>query len=181
MSLLPGRAAFTEVAWVVAGQAAAVVGSLALLRLLTTIMTPDEYGRLALGLTLAGLVGQAMTGGVANGIGRFRSRGKCNPIIGNTLGESVWRQAPKQFEIQRSNLLFQPFTFARSQMLPVLEQVLMPCISADFAQTFPGAGHHNSLSMAWNGYRHPYFTSSNSTSNVKSSFDPMSGGEPCSP
>lgn len=73
MSLLPGRAAFTEVAWVVAGQAAAVIGSLALLRLLTTIMTPDEYGRLALGLTLAGLVGQAMTGGVANGIGRFRS------------------------------------------------------------------------------------------------------------
>lgn len=73
MSPLPGRAAFTEVAWVVAGQAAAVVGSLALLRLLTTIMTPDEYGRLALGLTLAGLVGQTMTGGVANGIGRFRS------------------------------------------------------------------------------------------------------------
>lgn len=73
MSPLPGRAATVEIAWVVAGQAAAVIGSLALLRLLTTIMTPDEYGRLALGLTLAGLVGQVITGGVANGIGRFRS------------------------------------------------------------------------------------------------------------
>ena len=67
VSPLPGRAAFTEVAWVVAGQAAAVVGSLALLRLLTTIMTPDEYGRLALGLTLAGLVGHARAGAFADG------------------------------------------------------------------------------------------------------------------
>lgn len=68
-----GRRKAIEVAWVLAGHAATVAGSLAVLRLLTSLMTPDEYGRLALGLTLAGLVGQVVTGGLANGIGRFRS------------------------------------------------------------------------------------------------------------
>lgn len=70
---VPGRKAVAEVVWVLAGQAGTVAGSLALLRLLTTLMSPEEYGRLALGLTLAGLVGQTVTGGLANALGRFRS------------------------------------------------------------------------------------------------------------
>lgn len=62
-----------EGGWIVAGQVAAVAGSLAAVRLLTEFLTPAQYGELALGLTIAGLVNQVVMGGVCNGIGRFYS------------------------------------------------------------------------------------------------------------
>ncbi|SUS08817.1 conserved membrane hypothetical protein [uncultured Defluviicoccus sp.] len=60
-----------EGGWIVAGQVAAVAGSLAAVRVLTEFLTPAQYGELALGLTIAGLVNQVVMGGVGNGIGRF--------------------------------------------------------------------------------------------------------------
>lgn len=62
-----------EGAWIVTGQVAAVLGSLAAVRVLTEYLTPAQYGELALGLTIAGLVNQVVMGGVGNGIGRFYS------------------------------------------------------------------------------------------------------------
>jgi O-antigen/teichoic acid export membrane protein len=62
-----------EGAWIVAGQAATVVGALVLVRVLTEYLDPEQYGELALGLTIAGLVNQVVMGGVAAGIGRFYS------------------------------------------------------------------------------------------------------------
>jgi O-antigen/teichoic acid export membrane protein len=62
-----------EGGWVVAGQIAAVLGSLALVRVLTEYLEPAQYGQLALGLTVAGLAHQVVMGGVTNGIGRFYS------------------------------------------------------------------------------------------------------------
>ena len=62
-----------EGSWVVAGQIAAVLGSLALVRVLTEHLEPAQYGQLALGLTVAGLAHQVVMGGVTNGIGRFYS------------------------------------------------------------------------------------------------------------
>lgn len=62
-----------EVSWIVAGQVAAVIGSLVMVRVLTEYLDPAEYGQLALGMTIAGLVNQVAMGGLTSGIGRFYS------------------------------------------------------------------------------------------------------------
>lgn len=60
-----------EGVWIVAGQAASMLGSLLLVRVLTGYLNPTQYGELALGLTVAMLVTQLVMGGVINAIGRF--------------------------------------------------------------------------------------------------------------
>jgi O-antigen/teichoic acid export membrane protein len=60
-----------EGGWILAGQIASVAGALVLVRVLTEYLTPAQYGELALGLTLAGLVNQVVTGGLINGVSRF--------------------------------------------------------------------------------------------------------------
>ena len=62
-----------EGGWIVAGQFASVLGALVLVRVLTENISPQEYGHLALTLTVAGLINQVVMGGVSNGIGRFYS------------------------------------------------------------------------------------------------------------
>jgi O-antigen/teichoic acid export membrane protein len=62
-----------EGGWVVAGQIATALGALALVRVLTEYLDPEQYGQLALGLTLASLVNQVVMGGIGAGIGRFYS------------------------------------------------------------------------------------------------------------
>jgi O-antigen/teichoic acid export membrane protein len=62
-----------EATWVVSGQCFAVLGSLVLVRVLTEYLSPTQYGELALGLTFAALVNQAVMGGVVAGIGRYFS------------------------------------------------------------------------------------------------------------
>ena len=62
-----------EGSWIVAGQIVSVLGALALVRVLTGYLDPAQYGQLALGLTVAGLVNQVVIGGVSNSIGRFYS------------------------------------------------------------------------------------------------------------
>ncbi len=62
-----------EGSWIVAGQIAAVAGALVLVRVLTEHLDPAQYGQLALGLTVAGLVNQVVMGGITAGIGRFYS------------------------------------------------------------------------------------------------------------
>lgn len=56
-----------------AGQIASVLGSLVLVRVLTQYLEPAQYGQLALGLTVTGLINQVVMGGVTNGIGRYYS------------------------------------------------------------------------------------------------------------
>lgn len=62
-----------EGGWIIIGQIAAVLGALVLVRVLTEYLEPTQYGQLALGLTIAGLVNQVVMGGVTAGIGRFYS------------------------------------------------------------------------------------------------------------
>ena len=73
--LAPGLERFRrlskEGAWIVLGQAAAVLGSLASVRMLTELLDPTAYGELALGMTAASLVNQTVQGPLANGITRF--------------------------------------------------------------------------------------------------------------
>lgn len=57
--------------WIVLGQAMAVIGSLVGVRILTGIMSPTAFGELALGMTVATLVGQAVIGPLGNGVTRF--------------------------------------------------------------------------------------------------------------
>lgn len=75
-----------ETFWIAAGQVAVVIGSLFLVRVLTGAMSTADYGRLALGLTIAGLVNQMVTGSVSNALSRFWSiadeRGDRDSYIG---------------------------------------------------------------------------------------------------
>lgn len=57
--------------WISCGQVASVLGALALIRVLTERLEPEQYGQLALGLTIAGLVNQVLMGGLSAGISRF--------------------------------------------------------------------------------------------------------------
>lgn len=62
-----------EGSWILTGQVITVLGSLVLVRVLTEYLDPEEYGQLALGLTVATLVNQVIIGGFIAGIGRFYS------------------------------------------------------------------------------------------------------------
>lgn len=62
-----------EGSWIILGQIATVLGALVLVRVLTEKLDPTQYGQLALGLTVAGLVNQVVMGGITSGIGRFYS------------------------------------------------------------------------------------------------------------
>jgi O-antigen/teichoic acid export membrane protein len=67
------RRLFKEGSWIVFGQALMVVGSLAGVRLLTELLSPDAYGELALGMTIATLINQIILGPLGGGIMRFYS------------------------------------------------------------------------------------------------------------
>lgn len=60
-----------EGTWIIIGRIGSVLGSLALVRVLTGFLTPAEYGQLALGLTLVALYGKVVFGGLGAGIGRY--------------------------------------------------------------------------------------------------------------
>ena len=57
--------------WITLGQVAAVAGGLVGMRLLTELMEPAAYGELALGMTVATLLGQMVLGPLGNGITRY--------------------------------------------------------------------------------------------------------------
>jgi O-antigen/teichoic acid export membrane protein len=65
------RHLFREGAWIVIGQGMMMMGSLVGVRLLTTLLSPAEYGELALGMTIATLVNQTILGPLAQGVMRF--------------------------------------------------------------------------------------------------------------
>ena len=48
-----------------------MLSALVLVRVLTEFLDPVQYGEVALGLTLTGLVNQVVMGGLGNGISRF--------------------------------------------------------------------------------------------------------------
>ncbi len=60
-----------EMIWVGLGQGIALLGSFAGVKLLTTLLTPENYGLLSLGLTIATLATQMLMGPLANGAVRF--------------------------------------------------------------------------------------------------------------
>jgi O-antigen/teichoic acid export membrane protein len=60
-----------EATWILAGQTAAAVGGIIGVPLLTHFLRPEDYGRLALGGTVATLVQQLTLGPVGNAVQRF--------------------------------------------------------------------------------------------------------------
>lgn len=75
-----------EFLWITLGQAASVIGSLVGVRLLTELIPPAEYGRLALGMTIAGLVNQVVLGPLSGGTTRFFSAAREVGELGEYLG-----------------------------------------------------------------------------------------------
>jgi O-antigen/teichoic acid export membrane protein len=71
-----------EILWVVLGQLLAFSGSFVGIKLLTNIMGPESYGRLALGMTIAGLLNLFAYGPLRSAVLRFysvyREKGQLN-------------------------------------------------------------------------------------------------------
>ncbi len=65
-----------EMFWVITGQVVAIIGTIMLVRLLTEYLEPEQYGQLALGLTVVSLVNRVVMGGITAGIGRYYSIAK---------------------------------------------------------------------------------------------------------
>ena len=65
------RRLIKEGSWIVLGQLMMIAGSLVGVRLLTELLSPDAYGQLALGMTIATLVNQIVLGPLGGGIIRF--------------------------------------------------------------------------------------------------------------
>jgi O-antigen/teichoic acid export membrane protein len=61
----------TELLWVVFGQAATAICSLVLVKTLTATLTPNEYGRYSLILTVSTLANQVIFGGLVNSVARL--------------------------------------------------------------------------------------------------------------
>jgi O-antigen/teichoic acid export membrane protein len=60
-----------ESTWVILGQFVTLMGSLVLVRVITSYLTPDEYGLLALSLTAVGLISQIAMNSVSASISRY--------------------------------------------------------------------------------------------------------------
>lgn len=67
------------------GQAAAVVGALLGVRLLTELMDPAAYGELALAMTVATLVNQVVFGPISGGVSRFFAPAREQNDLGSYL------------------------------------------------------------------------------------------------
>lgn len=65
------RRLYKEGFWIVLGQVLAMLGSLVGVGVLTGMMSPASFGQLALGMTVATLVGQVVIGPLGNGVTRF--------------------------------------------------------------------------------------------------------------
>ena len=74
--------------WLASGALISIVGSLALVRLLTQYLSPTQYGELALALTIANLINQVVMCGLISGIGRFYSIAKNLNELSKYLSES---------------------------------------------------------------------------------------------
>jgi O-antigen/teichoic acid export membrane protein len=82
------RRLVTENLWLVTGALISVVGSLALVRVLTQYLNPSQYGELALALTVANLINQVVMCGLISGIGRFYSIAKDHADLHGYLAQS---------------------------------------------------------------------------------------------
>lgn len=75
-----------ELGWVVIGQLLGFVGSFIGIKVLTTVMGPEGYGELALGLTISGLFNMFLYGPLANVVARYfavyRERGELPVYFG---------------------------------------------------------------------------------------------------
>jgi O-antigen/teichoic acid export membrane protein len=72
-SLARLRALRGEIGWVVAGQAAAALGALASIKVLTSWLGPEGYGQLAIGLAIAGALHLFLYGPIEQTVLRFAS------------------------------------------------------------------------------------------------------------
>jgi len=65
-----------ELIWVIIGQVVALSGGIVSVRLLTGHLGPETYGELALGITIAGFLGQILFGPLGQSLGRFFATSK---------------------------------------------------------------------------------------------------------
>ena len=60
-----------EIIWVIVGQILTFIGGFAGIKILTNVMGPEGYGKLALGMTIAGMMNMFVFGPIGQVILRF--------------------------------------------------------------------------------------------------------------
>ena len=60
-----------EIFWIVSGQALNVIGVLLFLKIAAKTVSPDEFGRFILALTITTIINQVYTGGVVAAFSRY--------------------------------------------------------------------------------------------------------------
>ena len=65
------RGIASEAMWIIGGQIALLTGGIASVSVLTDLISPAEYGKVALSLTLSQLINQTITGGISQGVARY--------------------------------------------------------------------------------------------------------------
>ena len=76
--------------WTVIGQASVLLGTIFIVRILTDVLHPAQYGMLTLGLTLAAFINQVILSGIVSSIGRHYSIAEQKGELFIYLGESLF-------------------------------------------------------------------------------------------
>ena len=129
-----------EGAWIVLGQSASVLGTLAMVRVLTEQLSPVQYGELALGFTLAVLVNQVVMGGIINGISRYYSiAAEKNDLRGYLKAVSKLMSYATLAVVVLAILIFTGLLlFGKSQWMELAAAVLLFSVLSGFNSAFSG-------------------------------------------
>lgn len=95
-----------EGVWIIAGQISAILGTVVLIRVLTEYLDPVQYGQVALGLTVAGIVDQVVMGGLSNGVSRFYSIATERQQFGGYIAAARWLMGYATLVVAAISLVF---------------------------------------------------------------------------
>ena len=136
-----------ESSWILIGQALLLLGSLFGVKLMTAILAPQEYGELALGLTVAALATQVLFGPLVNGVTRFyapaKERGDISRFFNTVHRLMVWVSVAILLMIVL--LTFAQLIVGYSEWIP------LSCMSLIFALL---GGYNSALNGIQNAARH---------------------------
>jgi O-antigen/teichoic acid export membrane protein len=130
-----------EFAWVLAGQAGAVLGSLVGLRIITDALGPAEFGRLALALTISSLLGLTVFAGPGAATLRFfsaaREKGELAALIHGA--HQLVRQRTVLVALAGAVAALPIWAYAGPAWLNLSIAALVQAVFASFAAILDGA------------------------------------------
>lgn len=126
------KSVLKEALWVISGQIIFIIGSIYLVKLLTTVLSPDQYGELALILTINGFFVQVVFSSITPGASRFFSESKKRNQIGNYLNAII----NLNFKISKNTFLILLLFFLLSLFIFNVKLVIIIAITLGVIYSF---------------------------------------------